>query len=135
MASSWTCTIRFPCPSEPAEFLEWDRGLPSADTVIQQNGLITYAEKIWKKKKKDHQISVGGATFKNRCFILGNSVICCAGTLHCHQLANVYPHIYELFYIENPFSIRPVPSSYYWGGGVLSLCPVAAKAQWACSSF
>lgn len=133
MASSWIYTIHLPCPNEAAEFLRGDGSLASADTVIQQNGLTTCAVKIW--RKKDHQTSVGEATFKNRYFILGNSVICCAGTLHCHQLSDMNTHIFKPFYTENPFSIRSVPGSYYWGEEVLSLCLVASKGQWACSSF
>lgn len=132
-ASPWTYTILLPCPNETAEFLKGSRDLASPDKVSQKNGLITFAVKIW--GKKDHQTSVGGATFKTRHFPLGYSVFCCAGILHCHQLANVNTRIYEFFHMENPFSIRSVPCSRYWGEEVLSLCIVVANAQWSCSCF
>lgn len=112
------------------------RGIGILPLMIEWCNRMGWSLVQWKfGGRKGHETSAGRATFQNKCFIIGNSVTCCAGTLHCHQLANVSPHICELFYVENPFSIRSVPGSYHWGEEGLPLCLVAAKGQWACSSF
>lgn len=50
MASFWTCNILLTHTNESAEFLQGDEGLPSVDTMSQQNVLTCCSMKFRGKK-------------------------------------------------------------------------------------